>query len=59
MSQYIKDKANDEQGGRLAGAAIHADIVKEFGQHCHPDSIYYLLEHMSLSWITSRSNHPR
>ncbi|WP_081281031.1 IS630 family transposase [Vibrio natriegens] len=59
LSQYIKDKANDTQGGRLAGADIHAYIVKEFGQHYHPDSIYYLLDHMGFSWITSRSKHPK
>ncbi|WP_434096004.1 IS630 family transposase [Vibrio metschnikovii] len=59
LSQYIKDKANDTQGGRLTGADIHAYIVKEFGQHYHPDSIYYLLDHMGFSWITSRSKHPK
>ncbi|HCH6453042.1 TPA: winged helix-turn-helix domain-containing protein [Vibrio parahaemolyticus] len=51
MSQYTKDKANDTQGERLTSA----DIQKEFGQHYHSDSIYYLLDHMGFSWITSRS----
>ncbi|MEI8632093.1 winged helix-turn-helix domain-containing protein [Vibrio sp. PP-XX7] len=59
LSQYIKDKAHNTQGGRLTGADIHAYIVKEFGKHYHPDSIYYLLDHMGFSWITSRSKHPR
>nr|WP_193277924.1 IS630 family transposase [Vibrio navarrensis] len=59
LSQYIKDKADNIQGGRLTGADIHAYIAKEFGQHYHPDSIYYLLDHMGLSWITSRSKHPK
>ncbi|EOV8094647.1 TPA: winged helix-turn-helix domain-containing protein [Vibrio parahaemolyticus] len=27
--------------------------MKEFGQHYHSDSIYYLLDHMGFSWITS------
>ncbi|WP_269135209.1 helix-turn-helix domain-containing protein [Vibrio cincinnatiensis] len=48
LSQYIKDKANDTLGGRLTGAEIHAYIVKESGQHYHPDSIYYLLKHIGL-----------
>ncbi|EOI8009756.1 TPA: winged helix-turn-helix domain-containing protein [Vibrio parahaemolyticus] len=26
--------------------------MKEFGQHYHSDSIYYLLDHMGFSWIT-------
>ncbi|HHJ3238915.1 helix-turn-helix domain-containing protein [Vibrio parahaemolyticus] len=55
QSQYIKDKANNTQGGRLTGADIQAYIVKEFGQHYHSNSIYYLLDHMGFSWITSRS----
>ena len=58
LSQYIKDRAHDKQGGRLTGSDIHAYIVKEFGKHYHPDSIYYLLDHMGFSWITSRSKHP-
>ncbi|WP_308169768.1 winged helix-turn-helix domain-containing protein [Vibrio metschnikovii] len=37
------------------GADIHPYIIKEFGQHYHPDSIYY----MGFSWITSRSKHPK
>lgn len=48
LSQYIKDKANDTLGGRLTGAEIHAYIVKESGQHYHPDSIYYLHKHIGL-----------
>lgn len=59
LAQYIKDRASNPQGGRLIGADIHAYIVKEFGQHYHPDSIYYLLNHMGFSWITSRSKHPK
>ncbi|MDF5072591.1 winged helix-turn-helix domain-containing protein [Vibrio parahaemolyticus] len=33
--------------------------MKEFGKHYRPDSIYYLLDHMGFSWITSRSKHPK
>ncbi|CAM3885260.1 Transposase [Vibrio aerogenes CECT 7868] len=59
LSQYIKSKAHDAQDGRLTGPDIHAYIVKEFGKYYHPDSIYYLLDHMGFSWITSRSRHPK
>ena len=59
LSQYIKDKAHNPQGGRLTGADIHAYIVQQFDKHYHPDSIYYLLDHMGFSWITSRSKHPK
>ncbi|QWL01191.1 winged helix-turn-helix domain-containing protein, partial [Vibrio parahaemolyticus] len=50
-------KANDTQDGELTGSDILAYIVKEFGEHYHPDSIYYLPNHMGFSWITSRSKH--
>ena len=59
LTQYIKDRAHSSEGGRLTGADIHAYIVKEFGKHYHPDSIYYLLDRMGFSWITSRSKHPK
>ncbi len=59
LSQYIKARAMDSSGGRLTGNDIHAYIVNEFGKHYHPDSVYYLLNHMGFAWITSRSNHPR
>ncbi|MDW2287916.1 winged helix-turn-helix domain-containing protein [Vibrio sp. 1562] len=49
MSQYIKDKANGTQDGELTGSDIHAYIMKEFGEHYQPDSIYYLLDHMGFS----------
>ncbi|EGR1698346.1 winged helix-turn-helix domain-containing protein [Vibrio parahaemolyticus] len=41
----------------MTGSDILAYIVKEFGKHYRPDSIYYLLDHMGFSWITSRSKH--
>ncbi|QUJ69007.1 winged helix-turn-helix domain-containing protein [Photobacterium sp. GJ3] len=47
------------QGGRLTGADIHAYIVQQFNKHYHTDFIYYLLDQMGFSWITSRSKHPK
>ncbi|TOB65375.1 hypothetical protein CGK01_16660 [Vibrio parahaemolyticus] len=41
----------------MTGSDILDYIVKEFGEHYHPDSIYYLPDHMGFSWITSRSKH--
>ncbi|EPC5311124.1 helix-turn-helix domain-containing protein [Vibrio parahaemolyticus] len=43
----------------MTGSDIHAFIMKEFGEYYRPDSIYYLLDHMGFSWITSRSKHPK
>lgn len=59
LAEYIERKANNEQGGRLTGAHIHSYILSEFGKNYHPDSIYYLLNHMGFSWVTSRSKHPK
>ena len=59
LSDYIKAEAQSSSGGRLTGNDIHAYIVREFSQHYHPDSIYYLLNNMGFSWITSRSKHPK
>ncbi|MFC1237724.1 IS630 family transposase [Vibrio sp. F74] len=59
LSQYIKTEAENSSGGRLTGSDIHAYIINNFDKHYHPNSIYYLLEHMGFSWITSRSKHPK
>jgi transposase len=59
LAQFIKSEAQNPKGGRLTGADIHAYIVANFSKHYHPDSIYYLLNHMGFSWITSRSKNPK
>ena len=52
-------EATSPTGGRLIASDIHHYIVTHFDKHYHPNSIYYLLEHMGFSWITSRSKHPK
>jgi transposase len=59
LTEFIKEKAKNDEGGRLIGADIHAYIKREFNKTYHPDSIYYLLNKLGFSWITSRSRHPR
>ncbi|MFS1886050.1 IS630 family transposase [Vibrio sp. 10N.261.54.E10] len=59
LSAFIKKEAESPSGGRLVGSDIHDYIVKHFDKHYHPNSIYYLLDHMGFSWITSRSKHPK
>lgn len=59
LSEFIKNNAESSSGGRLVGSDIHRYIVQHFDKHYHPNSIYYLLEHMGFSWITSRSKHPK
>jgi len=59
LTEFIKEKAKTDDGGRLIGADIHAYIEREFNKTYHPDSIYYLLNKLGFSWITSRSRHPK
>lgn len=59
LSEFIKNEACSPSGGRLIGGDIHDYIVEHFNKHYHPNSIYYLLDHMGFSWITSRSKHPK
>jgi transposase len=59
LGQFIKSEAENPSGGRLTGHDIHTYIAREFDKHYHPDSIYYLLNHMGFSWITSRSKQPK
>ncbi len=59
LRQFIKSEATSPTGGRLIASDIHHYIVTHFDKHYHPHSIYYLLEHMGFSWITSRSKHPK
>ncbi len=59
LSEFIKNNAESSSGGRLVASDIHRYIVQHFDKHYHPNSIYYLLEHMVFSWITPRSKHPK
>jgi hypothetical protein len=59
LSAFIKKEAESPSAGRLVGSDIHDYIVKHFDKHYHPNSIYYPLDHMDFSWITSRSKHPK
>jgi len=59
LTEFIKEKAETDEGGRRIAADIHAYIEREFNKTYHPDSIYYLLNKLVFSWITSRSRHPK
>ena len=59
LDQFINDKAHSDEGRRLIGADIHAYIATEFNKIYHTDSIYYLLNKMGFSWVTSHSKHPK
>ena len=59
IKKYVTDNAVKPQGGRLQGKDIQRYIFAEFNVLYQKTNIYYLLHELNLSWITSRSKHPR
>ncbi|AGU96231.1 transposase [Vibrio campbellii ATCC BAA-1116] len=60
LSAFFKKEAESSlRAGVLSGGIYSAYIVKNFDKYYHPTSIYYLLDHMGFSWISSRSKHPK
>ena len=49
----------DRAGGRIIGADIKKMILQNYNIKYHEDYIYTLLKKLGLSWITSRSKHPK
>lgn len=56
---YIDTASRSEEGGRLIGKDIQRYIQSEFGIQYHLDHVYKILKNIGLSWITSRSQHPK
>jgi transposase len=59
LYQYIDDLSRSELGGRLTGVDIQSYIEQQFGIHYHLNHVYKILKSIGLSWITSRSKHPK
>ena len=59
LSNYIKQSASSDNGGRLTGEDVHLYIATHLGIEFHPNHIYKLLKQLGFSWITSRSKHPK
>lgn len=59
LVKYIEKQSQSETGGRLTGEDIHRYILESFNVQYHPNSIYLLLKQLNISWITSRSRHPK
>ncbi|MEZ8472043.1 winged helix-turn-helix domain-containing protein [Vibrio splendidus] len=47
------------EGGRLQGSDITQFILDEFDIYYQPSGAYRLLHELNLSWITTRSKHPK
>jgi transposase len=59
VKSYVVDNAIKKQGGRLQGKDVQAYIKNTFGVTYQKTNIYQLLHKLNLSWITTRSKHPK
>jgi len=59
IKQYVIDNAIKSDGGRLQGKDIKEYIEATFGVTYQKTNIYHLLNKLNLSWITTRSKHPK
>jgi len=59
VKSYVVDNAIKPQGGRLQGKEIQDYIEVTFGVTYQKTNIYHLLHKLNLSWITTRSKHPK
>lgn len=59
LKEYVKSNAIKPEGGRLQGRDISQFILNEFNISYQPSGIYRLLHELNLSWITTRSKHPK
>ena len=59
LKEFIVSTAVKPDGGRLQGKDVQLYIFSEFGIQYKKSNIYNLLHALNLSWITTRSKHPK
>ncbi|MEI8623364.1 IS630 family transposase [Pseudoalteromonas sp. B137] len=59
ISEFIKRRNTERQGGLLTVENIVHYINTEFGVHHHLNHVYKILKQLGFSWITSRSKHSK
>ena len=59
LKAFIVATAVKPNGGRLQGKDVQLYILSEFGIQYQKSNIYKLLHALDLSWITTRSKHPK
>ena len=59
IKAYVIDNAIKKEGGRLQGKDIKEYIKTNFDVTYQKTNIYHLLHELNLSWITTRSMHPK
>ncbi len=59
LKKFVTDSAIKECGGRLQAQDIAIYIEQHFGIQYRQSNIYHILHDIGLSWITTRSKHPK
>lgn len=59
LKYFVTTSSIKPDGGRLQGKDVQAYIEKEFNVKYQKTNVYYLLHGLNLSWITTRSKHPK
>jgi transposase len=59
LKDFVVTMAVKPDGGRLQGKDVQTYIAAEFGVQYQKSNIYNLLHELNLSWITTRSKHPK
>jgi len=59
LKQKIEDSQSALSGGRLRGEDIIELIKNEWGVTYSLSGIYYLMKDIGMSWISTRSRHPK
>ena len=59
LKNFVVTRAVKPDGGRLQGKDVQAYISSEFGIQYQKSNVYNLLHELNLSWITTRSKHPK
>ena len=59
LKKFVIDSAIKPDGGRLQGKDVQAFIAEEFGVFYQKTNVYDTLHQLGLSWITTRSKHPK
>lgn len=59
VKAFVLQHAESNDGGRLIAADIQAYISKHFNVNYQLGSVYRLLHSLELSWISTRSKHPK
>ncbi len=59
LKEFVQRQSLSESGGRLMARDVSLFIQSEFGVNFKQANIYRLLHQLGLSWITTRSRHPK